>query len=283
MNDMTASLGVPAPKAPVTRLPSPPTTMPLPQCGVCAPHGAKYRPNLASTLPFHPMRLLIVEDDTELASALASALAQSGYAADVAHAGGAALAACGTITFQLIVIDLGLPDMDGLEVLRRLRRGGISTPVLILTARDELRDRVIGLDSGADDYLVKPFEVAELEARIRALLRRGDPASATITFASLSFEPASRRLTVSGEDFELTASELAVLEILLRREGRIVSKRQIFDSLYNWDNEASLSMVEVFISRLRRKLSRAHAGVGVRVFRGLGYRLEAERERTDAR
>ena len=229
------------------------------------------------------MHLLIVEDDVELASALASALAQSGYAADVAHAGGAALAACDTTTFQLIVLDLGLPDMDGLEVLRRLRRDGISTPVLILTARDELCDRVAGLDSGADDYLAKPFEVAELEARIRALLRRGEPAGTTITFGSLAFEPASRWLTVSGEKLELTARELAVLEILLRREGRIVSKRQIFDSLYSWDNEASVSMVEVFISRLRRKLSRAHAGVGVRVFRGLGYRLEAERVCGEAR
>jgi len=229
------------------------------------------------------MRLLLVEDDVELASALASALDQSGYAADVAHTGGGALAACGTITFQLIVLDLGLPDIDGIEVLRRLRRVGISTPVLILTARDELRDRVVGLDSGADDYLAKPFEVVELEARIRALLRRGDPAGATITLGALAFEPASRRLTVSGEHLDVTARELAVLEILLRREGRIVSKRQIFDSLYTWDNEASLSMVEVFISRLRRKLSRAHAGVGVRVFRGLGYRLEAERACSESR
>ena len=229
------------------------------------------------------MRFLIVEDDVELASGLASALAQSGYAADVVHAGAAALAACFTITFQLIVLDLGLPDIDGIEVLRRLRHGGISTPVLILTARDELRDRVVGLDSGADDYLAKPFEVVELEARVRALLRRGAPAGATIIFGALAFEPASRRLTVSGEDLDLTARELAVLEILLRREGRIVSKRQIFDSLYTWDNEASISMVEVFISRLRQKLRRAQAGVGVRVFRGLGYRLEAERAHGDTR
>jgi DNA-binding response OmpR family regulator len=221
------------------------------------------------------VRLLIVEDDVELASALGSALAQSGYAADVVHAGSAALAACETATFQLIVLDLGLPDIDGIDVLRSVRRSGVSTPVLILTARDELRDRIVGLDSGADDYLVKPFEIAELEARVRALLRRGDPAGTTMHLGSLAFEPTSRRLTVSGRDLALTASELAVLEILLRREGRVVSKQQIFDSLYTWESEANLSMVEVFVSRLRRKLARAKAGVVVRVFRGLGYRLEA--------
>jgi DNA-binding response OmpR family regulator len=153
---------------------------------------------------------------------------------------------------------------------------------LILTARDQLRDRVAGLDAGADDYLVKPFDVAELEARIRALLRRGEPTGTTLVVGALAFEPASRQLTVSGKPLMLTASELAVLEILLRREGRIVSKRQIFDSLYGWDNDAALSMVEVFISRLRTKLSAARAGVSIRVFRGLGYRLEAEAQRIDA-
>ena len=228
------------------------------------------------------MRLLIVEDDAALASALASALAQSGYATDVMATGGEALAACASVGYQLIILDLGLPDMDGFEVLRRLRGDGVTTPVLILTARDDLNDRVVGLDSGADDYLAKPFELAELEARIRALLRRGEPAGTTISFGSLAFEPASRRITVSGHDFDVTARELAVLEILMRRAGRIVSKRQIFDSLYTWDAEASLSMIEVFVSRLRRKLGHANAGVGIRVFRGLGYRLELAEAREPA-
>ena len=220
------------------------------------------------------MRLLLVEDDAELASGLASSLAQSGYAADIAPDGRAALAACADVTYSLIILDLGLPDIDGLEVLRRLRSGAVKTPVLILTARDEPAERVAGLDTGGDDYMTKPFVVAEFEARIRALLRRGEPIGTTLTLGALSFELASRHTTVSGRELELTARERAVLEALLRRPGRIVSKAQIFDSLYDWQDEASLSAIEVFVSRLRRKLSQAGADVGIRVFRGLGYRLE---------
>lgn len=220
------------------------------------------------------MRLLIVEDDPELANGLASALAQSGYASDVVHNGRDAVAACDVAAYQLVVLDLGLPDLDGVEVLRALRRKEITSPVLILTARDDLRDRVLGLDAGADDYLTKPFEIAELEARIRALLRRGDPTAATLALGAVAFDPATRRMTVAGKEVELTARELAVFELLLRRSGRIVSKRLLFDSLYSWDAETSLSTVEVFVSRLRRKLASAEAGVEIRAFRGLGYRLE---------
>lgn len=220
------------------------------------------------------MRLLIVEDDVELAKGLASSLAQSGYATDTAHDGRAALAACADTTYSVIILDLGLPDIDGLEVLRRLRNSSVKTPVLILTARDGSSERVAGLDSGGDDYLVKPFVIAELEARIRALLRRGEPVGATLSMGALSFELASRHATVSGRELELTARERAVLEALLRRPGRIVSKAQIFDTLYDWQDEASLSAIEVFVSRLRRKLTTAGADVGIRVFRGLGYRLE---------
>lgn len=220
------------------------------------------------------MRVLLVEDDRQLADGLASALTQSGYAADVAPTGDDALAACAGADYQLVILDLGLPDIDGVEVLRRMRKQGITTPVLILTARDELSERVRGLDAGGDDYLSKPFAIAELEARIRALLRRGEPASATLRVGTLTFEPAARRFAVSGRDLELTARESAVLELLLRRAGRIVSKKQIFESIYSWDHDANLSMVEVFISRLRRKLASMNARVEIRVFRGLGYRLE---------
>lgn len=222
------------------------------------------------------MRLLLVEDDVELANGLASSLAQSGYEADVAHDGRAAMAACADAGYSLIILDLGLPDMDGLEVLRRLRFGAVKTPVLILTARDETQDRVAGLDSGGDDYLAKPFVIAELEARVRALLRRGDPVGATLSFGLVHLELESRHATVNGQELELTARELAVLEMLLRRPGRIVSKAQIFNSLYDWQDHASLSAVEVFVSRLRRKLGQAEADVGIRVFRGLGYRLERQ-------
>jgi two-component system OmpR family response regulator len=220
------------------------------------------------------MRLLLVEDDLELADGLEHALAQSGYAVDTVGSGGEALAACATANYQLMLLDLGLPDFDGLEVLRRLRREGITMPVLILTARDDLKQRVLGLDAGADDYLSKPFEVAEVEARIRALLRRGDPAGTTLNFGAVAFESAARRVTVRGVELELTARELAVFELLLRKAGRIVSKKHLFDSLYNWDHDANLSNVEVFVSRLRRKLEHSGADVGIRVFRGMGYRLE---------
>ena len=225
------------------------------------------------------MRLLLVEDDVELADGLRNALAQSGYAVDSVGSGGEALAACATANYQLMILDLGLPDVDGLAVLRRLRRDAISMPVLILTARDDLRQRVLGLDAGGDDYLSKPFDVAELEARVRALLRRGDPAGTTLTFGAVAFESTTRRVTVHGVELELTSRELAVLELLLRRAGRIVSKKHLFDSLYSWDHEANLSNIEVFVSRIRRKLEHVDADVGIRVFRGMGYRLE--RQATD--
>jgi DNA-binding response OmpR family regulator len=227
------------------------------------------------------MRLLVVEDDLELADGLVSALAQAGYAADAVRSGADALAACASATYQLVILDLGLPDLDGMEVLRRLRHRGVTCPVLILTARDEPEDRILGLDAGGDDYLPKPFHVGELEARIRALLRRGESAPATLRLGTLAFEPESRRLTVGGQELVLTARELAVLELLLRRGGRIVSKKHIFDSIYNWDDDANLSMVEVFVSRLRRKLTDAGAGVGIRGFRGLGYRLEQRCESSE--
>src|ERR1700682_1397339 len=139
------------------------------------------------------MRLLLVEDDLELGHGLQSALAQSGYVADVVRTGQEALNATANVAYQGIVLDLGLPDLDGVEVWRLLRSRGITVPVLILTARDELQHRVLGLDAGADDYLCKPFDIAELEARIRALLRRGDSAAATLRLGNIAFEPAARR------------------------------------------------------------------------------------------
>ncbi len=220
------------------------------------------------------MRLLVVEDDVQLANGLVSSLAQSGYAADTAHNARDAEIACAHTNYALVILDLGLPDLDGLELLRRLRLDSMRAPVLILSARDQPQQRVVGLDSGGDDYLSKPFVVAEFEARIRALLRRGEPMGTAITFGALSFEKAARHLTVHDREIELTPSELAVIELLLRQPGRIVSKADIFNSLYSWQDNANMSAVEVFISRLRRKLSTAGADVGIRVFRGLGYRLE---------
>lgn len=220
------------------------------------------------------MRFLLVEDDLELANGLVHALAQSGHAVDAVPRGLDAVTACATTAYQLVILDLGLPDIDGVEVLRRLRRDGLSMPVLILTARDDLQHRVQGLDAGGDDYLSKPFDVEELEARIRALLRRGEPTAATLRLGALVFEPVSRRLRVGDDALELTARELGVVELLMRKPGRIIGKKQIFDSVYGGDDEAGLTNVEVLVSRIRRKLAAAGAGVGIRVFRGLGYRLE---------
>jgi DNA-binding response OmpR family regulator len=220
------------------------------------------------------VRLLLIEDDLELANGLMNALAQSNHATDVVHSAAAAVAACATTQYQLLVLDLGLPDEDGIQLLRRLRQRGVMAPVLILTARDELQDRVRGLDAGADDYLSKPFALVELEARIRALLRRGDSSGAAMNFGDVELDSTSKRVTVKDQEVVLTARELAVLELLLRRPGRVVSKQQMMESLYTWDQEANPTMIEVFVSRLRRKLEAAGAEIGIRALRGLGYRLE---------
>ncbi|MFS8084406.1 MAG: winged helix-turn-helix domain-containing protein, partial [Acidobacteriota bacterium] len=154
-------------------------------------------------------------------------------------------------------------------------------PVLILTARGEFDDRIVGLDAGADDYLAKPFALGELEARVRALLRRGpDAAPLRVQLGSLTYDAGTRHVLIDGADPELTARELAVLEALLRRPRALVSKERLFESLYTWDTEASLSAVEVYVSRLRKKLE--PAGVAIRMFRGLGYRLEVQNDTTSA-
>jgi len=220
------------------------------------------------------VRILLVEDDPELGKGLQQSLAQSAYAVDVARSGAEARAACDATRYEMLILDLGLPDVDGLALLRELRSRGITAPVLILTARGELDDRIAGLDAGADDYLAKPFALGELEARVRALSRRGSESAPTqLTLGKLEFDTATRRAQVEGNDLELTARELAVLEALLRRPRSLTSKEQLFETLYTWDSAANVSAVEVYVSRLRKKLE--PAGVVIRMFRGLGYRLEA--------
>lgn len=228
------------------------------------------------------MRFLLVEDDRDLAQGLSSSLAQSDYPTDVVYYGRDALAACSTQTYDLVILDLGLPDMDGLEVLRRLRRNGLVAPVLILTARFDLDDRVSGLDAGGDDYLAKPFALPELEARVRALLRRGAPVEACIQFSDLLFEPATLQASVAGRDLGLTAAEATVLELLLRRPGRVVSKTQFVDAIYDHADEKNPTMIEVFVSRLRRKLAEAGSHAQIRALRGLGYRLEPDAGASEA-
>lgn len=220
------------------------------------------------------MRLLLIEDDHELANALLQSLAQSGHASDVAGSGKAALASSAATAYDLVILDLGLPDMDGLDLLAQLRRRGLLAPVLILTARDGVHDRIRGLDSGADDYLAKPFALGELEARMRALLRRGAVGEDLVEFGPLQFDANAREFSVHGRRLDLTARELGVLEALMRRPGRVVGKQNLFESIYAWDADAGPSAIEVHVSRLRRKLEACDSGVAIRALRGLGYRLE---------
>lgn len=219
------------------------------------------------------MRILIVEDDPTLADGLSRSLQQSGYAVDHAENGEQAQQFLQDSVYDLAVLDLGLPKLDGLEVLRRLRSRGGKTPVLVLTARDTVEDRVKGLDLGADDYLTKPFILTELEARIRALIRRGQMGSNTpLACGELTFDPAARRAYIGEIAVELSARELGVLEVLLLRRDKVVNKEQIMEALCNWDEDIGDNAIEVYIHRLRKKLE--SSGTRIRTIRGLGYLLE---------
>jgi two-component system OmpR family response regulator len=219
------------------------------------------------------MRILIAEDDHVLADGLTRALRTAEYAVDCVEDGAAADHALSTQTYDLAIIDLGLPRMDGLEVIRRLRRRSPTPPVLILTARDTLQDRVKGLDLGADDYLTKPFDLPELEARVRALIRRSAAGgSAFISNARLHLDTTGRRVTVDQQPLELSARELGVLEVLMTRCGRVVSKDQLAEKLYGWDEDVGANAIEVCVHRLRKKIE--PSGVVIRTIRGLGYLME---------
>ncbi len=219
------------------------------------------------------MRILIVEDDPVLGDGIERSLACAGYRIDRVDSGTAGDAALAGQDYDLVILDLGLPGMDGLEVLRRLRRRGGRAPVLILTARDAVGDRVIGLDRGADDYLVKPFDLAELEARARALLRRSQfGAEPEISFGPLVFDSVGRRALVNGHALELSAREIGVLEVLLARSGRVVGKEHLAERLSRWGEEIGANAVEVYVHRLRRKLE--PSGLMIRTIRGLGYLID---------
>jgi two-component system OmpR family response regulator len=224
------------------------------------------------------MRLLIVEDDRLLADGLTRSLRQAGFATDTAADGEAADHMLATQAYDLVILDLGLPKFDGFEVLRRLRRRharSASVPVLILTARDSLEDRVKGLDLGADDYLAKPFELPELEARVRALVRRGKfGSSARLTHGRLTFDTVARQALIDDAPLELSAREISVLESLLVRPGRVVSKEQIADQLTGWGEEVGPNAIEVYVHRLRKKLEAVD--VKIRTVRGLGYMLDTK-------
>ena len=221
------------------------------------------------------MRILIVEDDPVLADGLTRSLRHADYAVDCMNNGAEADHVLTAQSYDLVILDLGLPGLDGFEVLRRMRRRGAAVPVLVLTARDGLTDRVKGLDIGADDYMIKPFDLPELEARARALIRRGQSGgSSLLTHGALVLDTAGRRATLSGDPLDLSARELGVLEVLMMRSGRVVNKEQLAEQLYGWDEEVGPNAIEVYVHRLRRKLE--PAGVSIRTIRGLGYLLEKE-------
>jgi two-component system OmpR family response regulator len=219
------------------------------------------------------MRLLIAEDDQVLADGLLRSLRSAGYAVDQVGDGEAADAALQAHDFDLLILDLGLPRQHGLEVLRRLRERGSTAPVLILTAADSIEQRVRGLDLGADDYMAKPFALQELEARVRALTRRGlGAASNLIRHGPLSFDATGRVAYLHEQMVELSAREIGLLEVLLQRAGRLVSKEQLVERLCEWGEEVSNNAIEVYVHRLRRKIEQD--GIRIATVRGLGYCLE---------
>jgi two-component system OmpR family response regulator/two-component system response regulator QseB len=214
------------------------------------------------------MRILVVEDDPLLADGLQAGLRQAGFDVDAAQDGVAAGLALGAHDYAAVVLDLGLPRLAGLEVLKRLRGGGNAVPVLILTARDRIEDRIKGLDSGADDYVVKPVDLGELGARLRALIRRskGEPAP-VLQIGALRLDPAARQVTFRGDPIELQAREFAMLHELMLNAGRVLSREQLVDRLYAWGEEIESNAIEVHVHHLRRKL----APEVIRTVRGVGY------------
>jgi two-component system response regulator TctD len=221
------------------------------------------------------MRILLVEDNLPLAESLAKALAQAGFAVDVMHNGADADHVLHTQDYALVILDLGLPKLDGWEVLKRLRGRQNATPVLILTAHGSVEDRVKGLDLGADDYLAKPFDLNELEARVRALIRRSHGRErAVLECGPLSYDSVGRLFMLAGENLSLTPREHAVLEVLMLLSGKAIDKEALSEKIFGLDESSSPDAIEIYVHRLRKKL--AGSGVSIITLRGLGYLLEAK-------
>jgi two-component system, OmpR family, response regulator len=219
------------------------------------------------------LRILISEDDVALAEALRFALSQGGYAVDWVGDGAAADEALKQDVFDVLILDLGLPRLDGFEVLRRLRRRNTALPVLILSGRENPDEKVQGLDCGADDYLVKPFSLNELQARVRALVRRGRGGAAPVLcYGDLNFDTVGRIARIQGRTLSLSLHEAGVLEVLLNRFGRVVSKEQLVERLYSYDKEVSQNAIEVYVHRVRKKI--ADSQLTLRTLYGRGYVLD---------
>lgn len=222
------------------------------------------------------MRVLVVEDEPAIATAVRTILERASYAVDVASDGHDALIWAETYTYDLIVLDVVLPGIDGLAVCRRLRADGLTAPILMLTARDAVDDRVNGLDAGADDYLAKPFAAAELLARVRALRRRGsgEPVP-VIRVGDLELDPASREVRRAGTPVRLTAKEFALFEVLARHPGQVFTQQRLIEAVWDADFAAESNIVEVYIRSLRRKLDGGRRDGVIETIRGVGYRMRA--------
>lgn len=223
------------------------------------------------------MRLLLVEDHERFAEFVKTGLEKEGFTVDAVTSAANADAAFAAVAYDTVILDLGLPDADGLTVLKAWRDQGSNTPVLILTARDGVDDRVKGLNAGGDDYLLKPFEMQELVARIRALLRRpGGTLGTVIEVGNIAFDTSAREVCIEDKAIAISRREMGVLEHLMRRAGRVVPKDVIEDKIYGFDEEVSSNSVEVHVSRLRKRLVAAKSDCAVHTIRGVGYLLSVE-------
>jgi two-component system response regulator QseB len=216
------------------------------------------------------VRLLLVEDDPLLGEGLKMALARDGYTVDWLRNGKQALQALATDEFSVVILDLGLPGLDGIEVLTRTRAKGTTTPILILTARDAIPDRVTGLDQGADDYLIKPFDIEELSARVRSLIRRSQGRSQPLLIhGDVQIDPAAQTLSKAGQTIDLSQKEFIIIRYLMEHKGRPISRSRLEEQLYGWDKEIESNALEVHIHNLRKKLGSDL----IKTVRGVGYRL----------
>lgn len=226
------------------------------------------------------MRLLLVEDTEDVAEAISARLGRSGVAVDGARSLKAARDFLLVQTYDVLVLDINLPDGSGIDLLREVRRSGARTPILMLTAEFGVDSRIEALDDGADDYLVKPFDLRELESRIRALARRdGSDKNRAIAFGALTFDTAGQCLSLDGAPIELTRREIALVQILMANRGRVMPKERIFDQMFSFDeSEVGLNAIEIYVGRVRKKIS--GSGVSIKTLRGLGYQLVADDNRT---
>jgi heavy metal response regulator len=227
------------------------------------------------------MRILVVEDESRIADFLSRGLVSAGYAVDVAATGGSAIDMIHSTDYDLVILDLGLPDVDGLTVLQKIRNRKVSPPVLILSARDAVDDRVKGLEGGADDYLVKPFAFVELLARVRVLLRRGQPTPEKLQVGDLSLDCIRRKVSRDGENIELAPKEFSILEYLMRNRGRPLSRTMIVEHVWDMDYDGLTNIVDVYIRHLRSKIDDKWPQKMIQTVRGIGYMLDTPDRATE--